>query len=974
MEQQSNPSGSASAGPSKRASSTSASPTKRPRLASASSRVLALQASSSFSLALASSSPSPQWYASFLFLPTSSGILLVHPLRREQRHLLPLAAPRFFCVAPSADAVFAANERGAKVWTRAPATQCGNAWTEHVLPTSSVRGGGGVKEARWCGEPGKWAHASSSTTSTFATSFRRTLPSGPQAATSRALLLVLHSGHVLLVRLPDAQGASGTAAGATLEVLQATLERPSVVRRGEEEEVKPLAPTTDREMVREVSICALPGESTFLIAYNLAPSLVSTSSLSSAPHLGASLDPSTTTSAASPDASAAAALLAVAQSTATPAAARTPFAAALGGAAGTALAGDGDEGKGKGQVRFCEVRISLGGEETEEVYLSTRPLASLSLNPTSSPSTSLFQPSSLLLLSPSPSHDSSGALPLLLLASDGASLRSWSVKRETWGLSEAFAQLGGKESGAGKGEQTDWSFVEARQKDMQVASMMANDGDVWITTNASLLHRLDAATFETSSTTSLPPGMWRHGVAISPNGVCAAGVDARLHHNAQQRRSQVRLFPLGTRREEEAGKREEAAAASEDVGVKEENDKDETTSQERSRQAGQALALCLLNRTDANDVVLVHQLHTPERIASALRATVQALHLAASPSVTEPLRVLQLNAALCNTRAVAGGAERCNVVLRLADVVRTLGAARRGSTAWRLDRLIDLTRASEYTFDLCETLARQAVLVHAKEQVYTPESSSGEQDRGSHASASANAAAAAGQDDLLSLFALSRPRLLLQHALKHALSLRQLLLSTSDEARREALLDSQRSIFVSSSSSSSSTAAGAQGAGAGANGSMASLIATLDSARALVRASSVGRCVQAEEMLDVLSAFEAPPDSNDDMWFCLPGLRSTSREATVQLAHALLGASASIDSSSPARRGVVRDLLPLLISPHDVLDEASALAPLLLPRASRAGEGAAWQAKESNVLCLACGEVEKRGERRCVCGGEGWRL
>jgi hypothetical protein len=179
------------------------------------------------------------------------------------------------------------------------------------------------------------------------------------------------------------------------------------------------------------------------------------------------------------------------------------------------------------------------------------------------------------------------------------------------------------------------------------------------------------------------------------------------------------------------------------------------------------------------------------------------------------------------------------------------------------DRLIDLTRASEYTFDLCETLARQAVLVHAKEQVYTPESSSGEQDRGSHASASANAAAAAGQDDLLSLFALSRPRLLLQHALKHALSLRQLLLSTSDEARREALLDSQRSIFVSSSSSSS-TAAGAQGAGAGANGSMASLIATLDSARALVRASSVGRCVQAEEMLDVLSAFEAPPDSNGE--------------------------------------------------------------------------------------------------------------
>jgi hypothetical protein len=66
------------------------------------------------------------------------------------------------------------------------------------------------------------------------------------------------------------------------------------------------------------------------------------------------------------------------------------------------------------------------------------------------------------------------------------------VKRETWGLSEAFADLGGKESGAGKGEQTDWSFVEARQKDMQVASMMANDGDVWITTNASLLHRLDA--------------------------------------------------------------------------------------------------------------------------------------------------------------------------------------------------------------------------------------------------------------------------------------------------------------------------------------------------------------------------------------------------------------------------------------------------------------------------------------------------
>jgi hypothetical protein len=110
-----------------------------------------------------------------------------------------------------------------------------------------------------------------------------------------------------------------------------------------------------------------PPESTFLIAYNLAPSLVSTSSLSSAPHLGASLDPSTTTSAASPDASAAAALLAAAQSTATPAAARTPFAAALGGAAGTALAGDGDEGKGKGQVRFCEVRISLGGEETEEV-------------------------------------------------------------------------------------------------------------------------------------------------------------------------------------------------------------------------------------------------------------------------------------------------------------------------------------------------------------------------------------------------------------------------------------------------------------------------------------------------------------------------------------------------------------------------------------------------------------------------------
>jgi hypothetical protein len=154
MEQQSNPSGSASAGPSKRASSTSASPTKRPRLASASSRVLALQASSSFSLALASSSPSPQWHASFLFLPTSSGILLVHPLRREQRHLLPLAAPRFFCVAPRADAVFAANERGAKVWTRAPATQCGNAWTEHALPTSSVRGGG-VKEARWCGEPGK---------------------------------------------------------------------------------------------------------------------------------------------------------------------------------------------------------------------------------------------------------------------------------------------------------------------------------------------------------------------------------------------------------------------------------------------------------------------------------------------------------------------------------------------------------------------------------------------------------------------------------------------------------------------------------------------------------------------------------------------------------------------------------------------------------------------------------------------------
>jgi hypothetical protein len=99
-------------------------------------------------------------------------------------------------------------------------------------------------------------------------------------------------------------------------------------------------------------------------------------------------------------------------------------------------------------------------------------------------------------------------------------------------------------------------------------------------------------------------------VAISPNGVCAAGVDARLH-SAQQRRSKVRLFPLGTRREEEAGKREEAAAASEDVGVKEENDKDETTSQERSRQAGQALALCLLNRTDANDVVLVHQLHTP---------------------------------------------------------------------------------------------------------------------------------------------------------------------------------------------------------------------------------------------------------------------------------------------------------------------------------------------------------------------------
>jgi hypothetical protein len=103
----------------------------------------------------------------------------------------------------------------------------------------------------------QWAHASSSTTSTFATSFRRTLPSGPQAAPSRALLLVWHSGHVLLVRLP-AGGASGTAAAATLEVLQATLERPSVVRRGEEEEVKP-APTTDREMVREVSICALPG-------------------------------------------------------------------------------------------------------------------------------------------------------------------------------------------------------------------------------------------------------------------------------------------------------------------------------------------------------------------------------------------------------------------------------------------------------------------------------------------------------------------------------------------------------------------------------------------------------------------------------------------------------------------------------------------------------------------------------------------
>jgi hypothetical protein len=182
------------------------------------------------------------------------------------------------------------------------------------------------------------------------------------------------------------------------------------------------------------------------------------------------------------------------------------------------------------------------------------------------------------------------------------------------------------------------------------------------------------------------------------------------------------------------------------------------------------------------------------------------------------------------------------------------------------DRLIDLTRASEYTFDLCETLARQAVLVHAKEQVYTPESSSGVEEDGNvcAALASATAAAAAGQDDLLSLFALSRPRLLLQHALKHALSLRQLLLSTSDEAWREALLDSQRSIFVSSSSSSTTTAAGAQGAGAGAIGSMPSLIATLDSARALVRASSVGRCVQAEEMLDVLSAFEAPPDSNGE--------------------------------------------------------------------------------------------------------------